>query len=277
MPETCLNKFSLMTAMALVLVPCVALADRPAPVLYCKPGEGCAAGEAQISEAGAGVLFGQSVTPGEATIVYLSGTQAPSLVPMAPDAVHKAYGGDGKMARLAFLPGEAGGDDAIVVFAPGDAGKEWIIDLYPDAANGDIIPRDGLWQVTSRDQKFTNCPAQMETMLRGSGMIDAQSETHRLVWGGRFDPSVLDFMNGEGQQVTWHRTGPNAFEGELFEVVSGAGKVGADVGMEITSPTQISSHVDLLIGAFIGVENLSALGLSNCAVYMTFDIQHLSD
>lgn len=272
-----LRKLSITAATALGLAPLAALADGPAPVLYCTPGEGCAVGEARISETDAGVLYGQPVTSGQVSIVYVVGSRKSSLVPMAPEAVHQTYGGTGPMDPLVFLPGETRNEDAIVVFAPGDEGQELAINLFPDAADGGIVPRDGLWRVTSREQSFANCPAQMETMLRGSGMIDAQSETHRLAWGGRFDPSVLDFMNADGQQVTWEKTGPNGFEGELFEVTSGPGKVAADVGMEITSPTQINSHVDLFIGALMGGEELAALGLSNCKVFMTFDVQHISD
>lgn len=287
MSFTSMRKMATFTAMALGLAPLAAMADGPIPVLLCAPGEGCTQGFGKISETDTGVLFGQTVTPGQVAVVYIEGSRRGTLVSMAPEAVHQAYGGTGSMEALHLLPGNSPdelvlsfdkeGVAPIEVFAPQDKAQERVINLFPDAVDGEIVPRDGLWQVTSRDQSFTNCPAEMEAMLRGSGMIDAQSETHRLAWGGRFDPSVLDFMNGDGQQITWDQTGPNNFEGELFDVTSGPGKVAADVGMEITSPTQIDSHVDLFIGALMGGEELAALGLSNCKVYMTFDVQHVSD
>nr|WP_321507487.1 hypothetical protein [uncultured Celeribacter sp.] len=287
MSFTSMRKMATFTAMALGLAPLAAMADGPIPVLLCTPGEGCTQGFGKISETDTGVLFGQTVTPGQVAVVYIEGNPSGSLVAMAPDAVHQAYGGTGSMEPLHLLPGNSPdelvlsfdqeGVTPIEVFAPQDKAQERVINLFPDAVNDEIVPRDGLWRVTSRDQSFTNCPAEMEAMLRGSGMINAQSETHRLVWGGRFDPSVLNFMNGDGQQITWERKGPNSFEGELFEVTSGPGKVAADVGMDITSPTQINSHVDLFIGALMGGEELAALGLSNCKVYMTFDVQHVSD
>lgn len=287
MSFTCLCKMAAVTAMAFGLAPRAAMADGPIPVLLCTPGGGCSQGFGKISETETGVLYGQSVTPGQVAVVYIEGNSNGSLVGMAPDAVHSAYGGTGLMSPLHLLPGSSPNelvlsfdrDSAapIEVFAPKNKTQDGVINLFPDAVDGELVPRDGLWQVTSRDQTFTNCPAEMEAMLRGSGMIDAQSETHRLAWGGRFEPSVLNFMNGDGQQITWERSGPNSFEGQLFEVASGPGKVGADVGMEITSPRQINSYVDLFIGAMMGGEELAALGLSNCKVYMTFDVQHVSD
>jgi len=287
MSLTSMRSMTIFTATALALAPIAALADGPIPVLLCAPGEGCTQGFGKISETDTGVLYGQSITPGQVAVVYIEGSRRGSLVSMAPEAVHQAYGGTGSMDALHLLPGNSpdelvlsfdkDGTEPIEVFAPQDKAQENIINLFPEAIDGDIVPRDGLWRVTSRDQSFTNCPAEMEAMLRGSGMIDAQSETHRLAWGGRFDPSVLNFMNGDGQQITWERKGPNSFAGELFEVTSGPGKVAADVGMDITSPTQINSHVDLFIGALMGGEELAALGLSNCKVYMTFDVQHVSD
>lgn len=287
MSFTSMRKMATFTAMALGLAPLAAMADGPIPVLLCAPGEGCTQGFGKISETDTGVLFGQTVTPGQVAVVYIEGSRRGTLVSMAPEAVHQAYGGTGSMERLHLLPGSSPdemvlsfdqeGVAPIEVFAPQDKAQERVINLFPDAVDGEIMPRDGLWQVTSRDQSFTDCPVEMEAMLRGSGMIDAQSETYRLAWGGRFDPSVLNFMNGDGQQITWDQTGPNNFEGELFDVTSGPGKVAADVGMEITSPTQIDSHVDLFIGALMGGEELAALGLSNCKVYMTFDVQHVSD
>ena len=287
MSLTSMRSMTIFTATALALAPIAALADGPIPVLLCAPGEGCTQGFGKISETDTGVLYGQSITPGQVAVVYIEGSRRGSLVSMAPEAVHQAYGGTGSMDALYLLPGNSpdelvlsfdkDGTEPIEVFAPQDKAQENIINLFPEAIDGDIVPRDGLWRVTSRDQSFTNCPAEMEAMLRGSGMIDAQSETHRLAWGGRFDPSVLNFMNGDGQQITWERKGPNSFAGELFEVTSGPGKVAADVGMDITSPTQINSHVDLFIGALMGGEELAALGLSNCKVYMTFDVQHVSD
>lgn len=287
MSFTSMRKMATFTAMALGLAPLAAMADGPIPVLLCAPGEGCTQGFGKISETDTGVLFGQTVTPGQVAVVYIEGSRRGTLVSMAPEAVHQAYGGTGSMERLHLLPGSSPdemvlsfdqeGVAPIEVFAPQDKALERVINLFPDAVDGEIMPRDGLWQVTSRDQSFTDCPVEMEAMLRGSGMIDAQSETYRLAWGGRFDPSVLNFMNGDGQQITWDQTGPNNFEGELFDVTSGPGKVAADVGMEITSPTQIDSHVDLFIGALMGGEELAALGLSNCKVYMTFDVQHVSD
>lgn len=282
-----LLKITPLTAAALCLAPLAALADGPVPVLLCNPGEGCAQGFGNISETDAGILYGENVTPGGVAIVYIEGQRAGSFVPMAPDAIHQAYGGSGRMPALHVLPTstpeeivlsfDPSGTDPIDVFAPQDKEQGGIINLFPEAVDGEIVPRDGLWQVTSRDQSFTNCPAEMEAMLRGSGMIDAQSETHRLAWGGRFDPSVLNFMNADGQEISWHRTGPNSFEGNLFEVASGPANVFADVGMEIISPTQIDTFTDLFIGALMGVEELAELGLSNCKVYMTFDMQYISD
>ncbi|MBM1817919.1 hypothetical protein JQW92_22365 [Sulfitobacter pseudonitzschiae] len=287
MSLTSMRRMAAFAVMTLALAPVTALADGPIPVLLCAAGEGCTQGFGKISETDTGVLYGQTVTPGQVAVVFIEGNPTGSLVPMAPDAVHQAYGGTGSMETLHLLPGSSpdelvlsfdeGGKEPIEVFAPQDKAQERVINLFPDAEDGEIVPRDGLWQVTSRDQTFTNCPAEMEAMLRGSGMIDAQSETHRLVWGGRFDPSVLNFMNGDGQQITWNQTAPNSFEGELFDVTSGPGKVAADVGMEITSPTQIDSYVDLFIGVLMGAEELAGLGLSDCKVYMTFDVQHVSD
>ena len=284
-----LLKITPLTAAALCLAPLAALADGPVPVLLCNPGEGCAQGFGKISETDAGILYGENVTPGGVAIVYIEGQRAGSFVPMAPDAIHQAYGGSGQMPALHVLPTstpeeivlsfDPSGTDPIDVFAPQDKEQGGIINLFPEAggAGDGLVPRDGLWRIKSRDQTFTNCPAEMVTMLRGSGMIDAQSDTHRLAWGGRFDPGVLDFMNADGQEISWHRTGPNSFEGNLFEIASGPAKVFADVGMEITSPTQIDTFTDLFIGALMGVEELAELGLSNCKVYMTFDMQHISD
>ncbi|WP_226554824.1 hypothetical protein [Celeribacter naphthalenivorans] len=254
-----------------------ARAENPAPVLYCSLENGCARGAAQISETDAGVLFGQEVTPGQVSIVYVKGQKAAALSKLAPEKVNEMFGGQEPMPRLLFLPNDVGHvTDPIPVFAPGTDGQEMVISLFPDDDAG-IVPRDGLWRVASRDQTFSNCPAQMEAMFRSSGQLDAQNETRRFDWGGKFDPEAFDFMNGEGQRIDWHRTGPNSFEGELFAVASGPAEVAADVGAEILTPTRIDAHVDLFIGAMMGAEALASMGLSDCKVFMTFDIEHTAD
>lgn len=262
------------------LCPPVAHAETPAPVLYCSIEDGCARGEARITEQGAGVLFGQEITPGEVSIVYLKGQKTASLVKLPPAKVNEMFGGREPMPRLAFLPNDTSDvSSPITVFAPGDKGREMAISLFPEVPEDDagIVPRNGLWRVSSRDQSFSNCPAQMEAMLRGSGQLNAQNETHRFDWGGKFDPDKFDFMNAEGQRITWHRTGPNRYEGDLFDVSSGPSKIAANVGTELRSATRIDAFVDLFIGALMGAEELAFMGLSNCKVYMTFDIQHVAD
>lgn len=259
------------------LCPPVALAETPAPVLYCSLEDGCARGEAKITEEGAGVLFGQEIAPGQVSIVYLKGQKTASLVKLAPSKVNEMFGGQDPMPRLVFLPNDTGEvSNPITVFAPGDEGQEMVISLFPEDDAG-IVPRDGLWRVSSRDQSFANCPVQMEAMLRGSGQLDAQSETRRFDWDGRFDPEKFDFMNADGQRITWHRTGPNSYEGELFDVASGPSKIAANVGTEIRTPTRIDAFVDLFIGALMGAEELAFMRLSDCKVYMTFDIEHTAD
>ncbi|MFW2542252.1 hypothetical protein ACN2XU_06395 [Primorskyibacter sp. 2E107] len=223
------------------------------------------------------MLFGQSFTPGEVTIVYLAGSRDPSLVPLAPAAVHQAYGGEGQMTRLSFLPGEAIRDDAVMVFAPGDEGRSGSLIFFPKQAMAGTYRATAFGGSRRAIRRSPNALRKWKPCCAAPAWIDAQSETHHIDWGRRFDSAVLDFMNGEVQQVTWRRVGPNACKGALFEVASGPGKVGAGVGTEITSPTQIGSHVDLLIGALMGMDSLSALGLSDCTVYMTFDIDHVPD
>ncbi|WP_010137791.1 hypothetical protein [Oceanicola sp. S124] len=272
----------ILLALALsVTGPAATLAETPAPVLYCTPGEGCARGEAAISETGAGVLFGQPAVPGQVSLVYIPGQKAAQFVPLSPEAVNQAYGGAGPMPRLVFRPNDSSATGAITVFAPGETGRDMVIDLFPTESGeeeaGGIVPRDGLWRVRSREQTFANCPAQMEAMFRATGQMDTQNETHRFTWNGRFDPEQFNFLNGEGQRITWRQTGPDSYEGDLFDLASGPSQVAAKVGTEIRTPTEIDAWVDLQIGAMMGVAELAALGLADCKVMMTFDILHTAD
>lgn len=241
-------------------------------VLICAPG-GCEIGASALTAEDYRVLTGQpdlQIDPARQSILITElPNSRPVLTDAAPEDFDTLFGGDGKVVSRVFSPDDQG-RVPIPLFegeVAGDAG-----------ADGDIVPRDGLWRITSADQIFERCPAQMEAMFRGMGGIDRQDETHRISWGGKFDPDALDFMNGDGQEITWTRTGPNSFEGKLFEVSSGGGSVGADVGMEIVTPTQIESYSVLDIALLAGGVDLSVMpGMADCRITMTFDMTHVGE
>ncbi len=254
---------------ALLALP--ALAQEPLlRVLICSPG-GCEIGTTALTAEDYRALTGQpdlQIDPARQTILItdMPGSK-PVLTDAAPEDFDRVFGGDGTVVERVFTPDDQGRVPIPLfdVAEGGDAG-----------ADGEIVPLDGAWRITSDEQVFEGCPAQMEAMFRSMGGIDQQDETHTIAWGGKFDPDVLDFLDGDGQEVTWTRTGPNSFEGKLFEVASGAGGIGADVGMEILSPTQIASYSVLDIALLTGGVDLSVMpGMADCKITMTFNMTHV--
>jgi hypothetical protein len=54
--------------------------------------------------------------------------------------------------------------------------------------------------------------------------------------------------------------------------------VGADVGMEIVTPTQIESYSVLDIALLAGGVDLSVMpGMADCRITMTFDMTHVGE
>ncbi|WP_146186111.1 hypothetical protein [Pontivivens insulae] len=246
---------------AVMMLPAAAMAQNEQKMLYaqCSAGQGCECQLSNVTLTEAAVLLAVPRPQGEFTLVREG--NALTLDPRSIDDLHRSYGGSGQ-CEIDLFPNE------------------------PDGGSGGIVPRDGLWQIALDDVQLTQCNPMVSQMLTASGVLNQPPQSHRIEWGGEFDPRQLDRMNEPGQRIEWRRSGPNSFTGEIFEVNTCQGAdpctdTSVDVSATITSPTTIRSETVLslltMMGDAGGMAEMQALGLASCRARMMFDMTHQSD
>lgn len=261
-------------------------------LLYCVQGQGCWQGKANLTAAEARALLGPDKAPADMAaathrLVQLRGVPGVIATTFPADMLHGAYGGTGEIGQLVLSPGDATVRAPGKVFTPADLGQDLTIPLFdpaevapaltPVTTAGAMVPLDGTWRVTPRDQQFQNCNPMMESMLGPVMQAQGRDTVRDIQWGGRFDPAVLDFLNGDGQKVEWTRSGPNSFTGRMLAQGSDEVAISSDVGMRLLAPDHIEAESSLNIGTMlegIGQAEMEALGLGSCFVRMVFDLRH---
>ncbi|WP_133573900.1 hypothetical protein [Maritalea mobilis] len=151
-----------------------------------------------------------------------------------------------------------------------------------------IVPQDGLWRGDATGGSVEDCNPMMENMLQNNGAFTQKGETRRIKWGGKFDPNSMNIFNEEGAPMAWESTGENSYKGKIFDGSSCANadtnsctRVGATVTMQLISPTKIEGTTLVELGTLMGdTEAMAALkqmGMADCKVNVTYDVQRVGD
>lgn len=228
----------------------------------CTQGQGCACAISNVNIGEASVLLGVPVPPGnyDDYVILRDGNNL-SFETKTIDVLHRDFGGQGACA-INPLPNAPAAD-------PAD--------------DGGLVPLDGVWQIRSTGAEFNQCHPMIEEAVRGSGALTQNGASRRINWGGRFDPSQIEFDNVDGQAVVWTQTGPASFEGAMGDQqnCSGAGCSGLSVMMsvELTSPTTIAAQSVFDMGALMpdSAGMVALPGMSDCRVKMDFAVERVSE
>jgi hypothetical protein len=228
----------------------------------CTEGEGCACAASAVNLGEAALLLGVPVPPGpfDAYVILRDGDRL-QFEPSSLDDLHNRYGGQGACAINLFPATEAG------------------VALEDD----ELVPRDGVWQVSTIGAKFSQCNPTIETMVRSSGVLNTTGASKRINWNQKFDPAKIEFGNADGQLMNWNQVHPMSYEGTLIEVETcqGCNPFTAEMSVEITSATKIKGQSRTNMAALFPDEetraSMASLGIGACQVTTDFALKHISD
>ncbi|NIY79006.1 hypothetical protein HCZ23_05940 [Celeribacter sp. HF31] len=237
-----------------------------ARIVSCEAGHGCTLEEATISIEDAAIVYGidpDTVAQDSHVILRAPDGMGGTIIAADPQQLHEDNGGVLEIPHVIPVMQDGTEQAAIEVFE-GDAG-----------ADGEIVPEDGLWTVTFREMTQKNCSAMMMNMLQG--MAEQPPQSHEIAWHGSNHPDALNFLNPQGQSLSWTQTGPNSYEGEVLANAGENMDISADVGFEVKTPTLIetSSVLNLAMMLQGDPETLAVfqnMGMADCELTMLFDM-----